>query len=300
MATRAERISDVAAQLRIGFIGLGVMGRPMVGHLLKAGYPVTVHVRRAGAADAVVAAGATVAASLAELGAACDVVFTNVTATADVEQVLLGLDGVLSGARPGTVAIDMSTITPAGARRIAAALGAKGVHMLDAPVTGGPAGAEAGTLTIMVGGDAAVLERVRPLLDRLGSKVVHVGPNGAGQIVKACNQLALLVNAEGVAEALSLGQRHGVDPRVVREVLMGGIAASRVLEVFGAKMAERQFTPGMRTRLYDKDLTIALDLAREAGGRLPAAEVVRTHLDELMARGEGERDLATLITLLER
>jgi 2-hydroxy-3-oxopropionate reductase len=213
--------------------------------------------------------------------------------------VLTAPDGVIAGARPGTVAIDMSTITPDGARRIGRVLAERGVHMLDAPVTGGPAGAEAGTLTIMVGGDLAVLERMRPILNCLGARVIHVGPSGAGQVVKACNQLALLVNAEGVAEALSLGQRHGVDPRTVREVLMGGIAASRVLDVFGAKMAERQFTPGMQTRLYDKDMTIALDLAKEAGGRLPAAEVVRRHLDELMARGEGERDLATLITLLE-
>lgn len=289
----------MSALPRVGFVGLGVMGRPMVMHLLKAGYPVTVWTRRAGAADAVVAAGAAVAPTLAALGAGADVVCTNVTATADVEAVLTAPDGVIAGARPGTVAIDMSTITPDGARRIGRVLAERGVHMLDAPVTGGPAGAEAGTLTIMVGGDLAVLERMRPILNCLGARVIHVGPSGAGQVVKACNQLALLVNAEGVAEALSLGQRHGVDPRTVREVLMGGIAASRVLDVFGAKMAERQFTPGMQTRLYDKDMTIALDLAKEAGGRLPAAEVVRRHLDELMARGEGERDLATLITLLE-
>lgn len=285
---------------RIGYVGLGVMGRPMVFHLLNAGYPVTVYARRPGAADPFVAAGASVAPTLPALGAAADIVFTNVTATADVEAVIVGPGGVADGAAPGTIAIDMSTITPSGARRIAAALETRGLHLLDAPVSGGSIGAEAATLTIMVGGDAAVLARARPVLERLGSKIVHVGANGAGQTVKACNQLALLVNAEGVAEALALGQRLGVDPQVVRDVLLGGLAASRVLEVFGARMAAHDYTPGMQTRLYDKDLTIALDLARETGGRLPAGEIVRRHLDELMARGEGTRDLATLIQLLER
>ena len=207
---------------------------------------------------------------------------------------------MLSGARPGTVVIDMSTIAPGATRRMAAALGERQVRMLDAPVTGGPAGAEAATLTIMVGGEAAVLEEMRPILGRLGRQIVHMGGHGAGQVAKACNQLALLVNAEGVAEALSLGKRCGLDPRVLREALLGGIAQSRVLEIFGARMAERQFDPGMATRLYDKDLNIVLELAREIGQALPAASVVRTHIDEMMARGEGPKDLAALIQILER
>jgi 2-hydroxy-3-oxopropionate reductase len=286
--------------MRIGFIGLGVMGRPMALHLLRAGYPVRVYARRPEAAAPLVEAGASRAATPAELASQSAVVITMVTATTDVEQVLLGEHGVLSGAKPGTIVIDMSTIAPQATRRIAERLAERQVRMLDAPVTGGPAGAEAGTLTIMVGGDAAALEEARPILERLGRQIVHMGGHGAGQIAKACNQLALLVNAEGVAEALALGARYGLDPRRLREALMGGIASSRVLDVFGARMAERQFTPGMATRLYDKDLTIVLDLAREAGQALPAANVVRRHLDRMMAEGKAHRDLAALIELVEK
>ena len=172
--------------------------------------------------------------------------------------------------------------------------------MLDAPVTGGPAGAASATLTIMVGGDPGILQRVRPVLECLGSKIVHVGPNGAGQIAKACNQLALLVNAEGTAEALALAARLGLDPSLVRDVLLGGIAASRVLDVFGARMAERQFQPGMESRLYDKDLNIVLELARSVGQELPAASVVRDHLDKIMAAQHGRKDLSILIEVVER
>ena len=286
--------------MNIGFIGLGVMGRPMALHLCEAGYSVGVYARRRGAADPLVAAGATVSATPAELASTSDVVVTMVTATVDVEEVLLGNDGVLSGARPGSVVIDMSTIAPQATRSIAAALEQRHVRMLDAPVTGGPAGAEAATLTIMVGGDAVVLNEARPILERLGQQIVHMGGHGAGQVAKACNQLALLVNAEGVAEALALGERHGLDPRTLRQALLGGIAASRVLEVFGARMAERQFEPGIATRIYDKDLNIVLDLAREVGRTLPATDVVRKHIDEMIARGEGSRDLAALIQTVER
>ena len=286
--------------MNIGFIGLGVMGRPMALHLLKAGDGVSVYARRPAAAAPLVAAGATLCATPAELASRSNIVITVVTATADVEEVLLGEHGVLTGARRGTIVIDMSTIAPQATRRIAAALQERQVRMLDAPVTGGPAGAEAATLTIMVGGDAAVVEEVRPILERLGRQIVHMGGHGAGQVAKACNQLALLVTAEGVAEALALGERHGLDPRTLRQALLGGIAASRVLDLFGARMAERQFEPGMATRLYDKDLNIVLDLAREVGRTLPAAGVVRKHIDEMIARGEGNRDLSALIQTVER
>lgn len=304
--------------MNIGFIGLGVMGRPMALHLVKAGYSLCVYARRPEAAAPLVEAGAVSCATPAELASRSDVVITMVTATSDVEQVLLGKDGVLGGARPGTIVIDMSTIAPQATRRIAAVLAERQVRMLDAPVTGGPAGAEAATLTIMVGGDARVLEEARPILERLGRQIVHMGGPGAGQIAKACNQLALLVNAEGVAEALALGARYGLDPRRLREALLGGIASSRVLDVFGARMAAhlvgrqpalavgshsdptlRQFTPGMATRLYDKDLNIVLDLAREAGQALPAAAVVRRHLDRMVADGKAQRDLAALIDTVE-
>jgi len=276
------------------------MGRPMALHLIQAGYRVGVYARRAEAAAPLVEAGASRAATPAALASQSDVVITMVTATSDVEEVLLGPDGVLVGARPGMAAIDMSTIAPEATRRIAARLAERQVRMLDAPVTGGPAGAEAATLTIMVGGDVVVLQEVRPILEHLGRQIVHMGGHGAGQTAKACNQLALLVNAEGVAEALALGTRCGLDPLRLREALLGGIAASRVLDVFGARMAGRQFTPGMATRLYDKDLSIVLDLAREAGQRLPAAAVVRAHLDRMVAEGKANQDLAALIEIVER
>jgi 2-hydroxy-3-oxopropionate reductase len=286
--------------MHIGFIGLGVMGRPMALHLINAGYEVCVFARRPEAADPLVAAGASRAATITELASRSDVVITRVTATSDVEQVVSGEDGVISSARPGTVVIDMSTIAPDGTRRIAAALRGRQIDMLDAPVTGGPAGAQAATLTIMVGGDTAVLERMRPVLERMGKQIVHMGGTGAGQTAKACNQLALLVTAEGVAEALSLGVAHGLDPRILRQAMLGGIAASRVMELFGAKMAERNFEPGLESRLYDKDLNIVLGLAREAGRATPAAAVVRRHLDDMMARGQGRKDLSALIEAVER
>jgi len=286
--------------INVGFIGLGVMGRPMALHLVRAGYRLRVFARRPDAAAPLVSAGAFAEPSPAALASQSDVVITMVTATADVEEVLLGKDGVLSGARPGTIAIDMSTIAPQPTRRIAERLAGRQVRMLDAPVTGGPAGAEAATLTIMVGGDAAVLEDARPVLERLGRQIVHMGGHGGGQIAKACNQLALLVNAEGAAEALALGTRCGLDPHRLREALLGGIASSRVLDVFGARMAARQFTPGMATRLYDKDLSIVLDLAREAGQPLPAAAVVRRHLDRMVDEGRTNQDLAALIEIVER
>jgi 2-hydroxy-3-oxopropionate reductase len=286
--------------VNIGFIGLGVMGRPMAMHLVRAGYRVCVYARRPEAAAPLVTAGASAAATPAELAAQSDVVITMVTATKDVEEVLLGPGGVVTGGRPGTIAIDMSTIAPQATRHIAERLAERGMRMLDAPVTGGPAGAEAATLTIMVGGDPDVLEEARPILERLGRQIVHMGGNGAGQIAKACNQLALLVNAEGVAEALALGTRCGLDPRRLREALLGGIAASRVLDIFGQRMAERQFTPGMATRLYDKDLNIVLDLARDAGQALPAAAVVRRHIDRMVADGHASLDLAALIDIVER
>ena len=285
--------------MQIAFVGLGTMGRPMALHLLKAGHSLAVYARRPEAAAAVTAAGATLASSPSELASRADVVMTNVTATADVEEVLLGANGVIHGARPGTIVIDFSTISPKATRRISASLAERQIAMLDAPVSGGPVGAETATLVIMVGGDAEVLAKVKPLLDCLGRQIVHMGPSGSGQVAKACNQLALLVNAEGTAEALALGIRYGLDPARVREALMGGIAASRVLDVFGDRMAKRDFTPGMAARLYDKDLGFVLELAREAGLDLPAASIVRTRLDQLVAEGKSTQDLAALIELVE-
>lgn len=285
--------------MNVGFIGLGVMGRHMAGHLQRGGHTLGVWARRAESAAPLVAAGATRHATPAALAAACDVVFTIVTASSDFEHVALGADGLIHGARPGSVVVDMETISPAVARAVATALAAKGIDMLDAPVSGGPMGAEQGTLSIMVGGKAAVFARVKPLFACMGKTITHMGNSGAGQVTKACNQLALLVTAQGVAEALHLAQRLGVDPAKVRDVMLGGIPASRVLEVFGKRMVEHSFDNGIDTRLYHKDLGIVLELAHQAQIASPGAALVMQQINALMGQGKGRQDLASLITVLE-
>ena len=292
--------------MRVGCIGLGVMGRPMALNLLRAGHAVTVHARRAAAMEPLVERGATPAATPAALAAGCEAVITMVTGTADVEEVLLGAEGVgvgvgvIHGARPGTVVIDMSTIDPGATRAMAAALAGRGIDMLDAPVSGGPHGARDGSLSIMVGGDADVLARVRPVLDCLGSAVRHMGGHGAGQTTKACNQLLLLVTAQGVAEALVLAGRAGLDPGRVREALLGGMASSSVLDFFGDRMVRRDFAAGIETRLYHKDLDIVLRLAHELGVALPAAALTMQSINGLHGQGRGREDLSAVITLVEQ
>jgi len=285
--------------MNLGFIGLGAMGRPMALHLMKHGHTMGVYARRSESTALLVAAGATRHASPAELAARCDVVFTMVTNSQDVEQVVLGADGLIHGMSPRSVLVDMETISPAVARHVAAELAAKGVEMLDAPVSGGPAGAEQATLAIMAGGKPEVYERIKPLFACMGKTIVRVGDSGAGQITKACNQLLLLVTAQGAAEALALAARCGVDAATVREVMMGGIASSRVLEVFGQRMIDRNFANGIDTRLYHKDLAIALGLAHAHGAAAPAASVAMQHINAAIGRGEGSSDLAVLIDVLE-
>ncbi len=285
--------------MKLGFIGLGVMGRPMALNLMKHGHSMSVYTRRAESAAPLIAAGAARYATPADVAAHSEVVFTMVTTSADVEEVALGANGIIHGARPDSVVIDMETISPTAARRVAEALAARAVDMLDAPVSGGPSGAEQATLSIMVGGKPAVFERMLPLLRQLGKVIVHMGDHGAGQTTKACNQLALLVNAQGTAEALALASRCGLDPRKVRDVLLGGIAASRVLEFFGQRMAERQFAAGIESRLYYKDLHIALDLAHDLGLAAPAASVVMQHVNALVGRGDANNDLSSLIKVVE-
>lgn len=285
---------------RIGFIGLGVMGRPMALHLLRAGHPLTVYARRPEAAQALVDAGAAVRASPREVAEASDVVFIMVTNTPDVEQVVVGTEGVIHGARPGSIVVDCSTIDPGATRRLAERLRERGVEMLDAPVSGGGAGAEQATLSIMVGGKPEVFERAQPLFRRLGKTIVHIGGNGAGQVAKAVNQLILVTTIEACAEGLALAGRCGVDAAKVREALMGGFAASRVLEVLGRRMVEGDFAPGIEARWHWKDMHIALGLAREAGLAVPAAAVAAQNYNALMSAGGGGRDTAMLIRVLER
>lgn len=275
------------------------MGRPMALHLMKHGHAMGVYARRAESAAPLVAAGATRYDTPAALAAQCEVIFTMVTSSQDVESVVLGEEGIAHGLKRGSVLVDMETISPTVARRVAAELAKQGVDMLDAPVSGGPAGAEAATLAIMAGGKPEVFERVKPLFACMGKTIIRVGDSGAGQITKACNQLLLLVTAQGAAEALALAKRCGVDPATVREVLMGGIASSRVLDVFGKRMVERNFANGIDTRLYHKDMNIALGLVHELGAAAPAAAVTMQHINAAIGRGEGTSDLAVLIEVLE-
>jgi 2-hydroxy-3-oxopropionate reductase len=197
------------------------------------------------------------------------------------------------------VLVDMETISPAVARHVATRLKEKGIEVLDAPVSGGPAGAQQATLSIMVGGEETVFERVRPLFDCLGTTILHMGPSGAGQMTKACNQLALLVAAQGAAEALTLARRSGLDPARVREVLLAGLASSRVLELFGERMVKRDFSAGIETRLYHKDLAIALGVGHEIGQGLPAAAVVMQHINAAVGAGDATNDLSSILKTLE-
>ena len=285
--------------MKLGFIGLGAMGRPMALNLLKRGHEMAVYARRAQSAAPLVEAGARACATPAEVAANADIVFTMVTTSADVEEVVLGEYGIIRGARPESVLVDMETIAPAVARAVAERLATQGVDMLDAPVSGGPAGAEQATLSIMAGGHARVFERVKPLFECLGKTIVHMGEHGAGQTTKACNQLALLVTAQGAAEALTLARVSGLDPAKVREVMLGGIAASRVLDLFGKRMVERDFTAGIEARLYHKDLGIVLALAQGLGQALPAASLVMQHINAIVGRGEGANDLSVIVKELE-
>jgi len=285
---------------RVAFIGLGIMGRPMAHHLLEAGFPLAVHSRSPGPVDELVAAGAVRAGSASEAARASTVVITMLPDTPDVEQVLLGEEGVGSGAATGTLVIDMSTIDPAPTRVIAETLGANGVEMLDAPVSGGEKGAVEGTLSIMVGGSAEGFARALPLFQAMGSNIVHVGPSGAGQVTKACNQLVVAATIEAVAEALVLAERCGVDPAKVRQALVGGFAGSKILEVHGQRMLDRAFEPGFRARLHRKDARIVLDAARESGASIPSFQVVAAQLDRLVDdTGRGDLDHSALFTLLD-
>ena len=288
-----------SAKPAVGFIGLGVMGRPMAGHLLDAGYPLTVWGRRPASTEPLAEMGAAVAATPAEVGRRAEIVFTVVTSGSDVKSVVLGEAGLIEGLAPGSVVVDMSTIAPGDAREIAAALAARGIHFLDAPVSGGEQGAIHATLAIMAGGDAAVLERVRPLLLRLGKTVVHIGDNGAGQVAKACNQMIMVAAIQACAEAMHLAAASGVDTSRLREALLGGSADSRVLEVMGERMAERDFAAGIEARLHHKDFGILLAEAHALGAPLPVAAQVGQQLNALMGQGMGKDDTSSLLRVLE-
>jgi len=281
----------------IGFIGLGVMGRPMAEHLLAAGHRLTVHNRSRPAVDALVAAGAQAGTSPADVADKSDIVITMLPDTPDVESVIAGPGGVLDGVRAGAIVIDMSSISPAATRDLARRVDARGATLLDAPVSGGEIGAKNATLSIMAGGDAHAFERVKPILARMGNpeRIVHIGAEpGSGQICKICNQIAIGGALAGVSEAFALARSTGVDASRVRQALLGGFAASRVLEVHGERILTGNFAPGFRARLYQKDLRIAEETAAAHGVAVPTTTVVMEMVRALLAQGGGDLDYSAI------
>ena len=286
--------------MTIGFIGLGVMGRPMALNLRKAGFDLVVHSRSRGPVDELVAAGARPADTPKDVARLVEVIITMLPDTPDVERVIEGELGILAGLRAGVVVIDMSSISPDATRRLAARIAERGGAMLDAPVSGGEIGAKNGTLSIMVGGDEAAFDRVRPVLAAMGAsdRIVRIGPSGAGQVCKICNQMAIGGALAGVSEAFALARTAGIDASLVRQALLGGFASSRVLEVHGERLLTGQFVPGFRTALYQKDLRLAAEAARALNVRTRATDVVSSLVDDLTAAGAGHFDYAAIGTMV--
>ena len=290
----------MSTSTQVGFIGLGIMGRPMALNLLKAGFSVKVWNRSPGKAEELVAAGGVLAESPADAARESDIVITIVTDSPDVEEVILGENGVLHGAQPGTIVIDMSTISPEVTRGIAARLEAAGISMLDAPVSGGDKGAIAGTLSIMVGGDEQVLARATPVLEAMGKTITHVGPIGAGQTVKLCNQITGALNILAISEALVFAARSGVDLRKMLRAVGGGAASSWMVQNLAPRMVAGDFDPGFMVKLQQKDLRLALDAAREMNLPLPATALVHQLFTAVEAEGRGDDGTQALVTAIER
>lgn len=284
----------------IGFIGLGIMGRPMAHNLLKAGFPLVVRDVVPDPVEELVAAGAVRAGSPAEAAESSTVAITMLPETPHVEEALFGGSGVASGVSPGQLVIDMSSIDPLPTRRFAELLAKKEVAMLDAPVSGGEKGAIEGTLSIMVGGPQESFARALPIFEAMGKNITRVGDAGAGQVAKACNQLIVGATIEAVGEALVLAAKAGVDPAAVRKALMGGFAGSKILELHGERMLKADFKPGFRARLHRKDARIVTGTAAELGVPTPLFAVVADALERLVAEGGGDLDHAALVTLVEQ
>lgn len=284
--------------LSIGFIGPGIMGRPMALNLLKYGHSVRAYARRPEALRSLVEAGATACNTPAEAATGVDVVIIMVSDTPDVEQVLFDENGVIHGAKRGCIVVDMSTISPVATRSFAKRLEPSGIEMLDAPVSGGEIGAINGTLSIMAGGKPEVFNKVRPVLECLGQSIVLIGGNGAGQVAKACNQIVAGITIEAVAEAITFAQRNGVDAAKVRTALLGGFAGSKILEVHGQRMLDLDFKPGFKVALHHKDMRIVMETARQLDLAIPAAELVTKHLNMLMEHGDAELDSSVIYTVV--
>ncbi len=285
---------------KIGFIGLGIMGKPMSQHLLNAGYTLTVLDVVKSAIDELVALGAQAAASPKEVAAKSDVIITMLPDSPQVEEVMFGKDGLIEGLHAGSLVIDMSTIMPSVARKVTETIRAKGCESLDAPVSGGEVGAKNATLTIMVGGSQAAFDRAKPIFEKMGKNITLVGEAGAGQITKAANQIIVGVTIAAVSEALLLAAKAGADPAKVREALMGGFASSRILEVHGPRMIQRTFQPGFKIKLHRKDMNIILNTARELGVALPMSSQVAELMNGLIANGGADLDHSALVTMFEK
>ncbi|WP_411035991.1 2-hydroxy-3-oxopropionate reductase [Shinella sp. BYT-45] len=284
---------------KIGFVGLGIMGKPMALNLLAAGYELSAYGRRGVPEDAA-GAGVKPVASGRALAESCDVVITMVPDTPDVQEVLFGADGIAEGLSAGKTVVDMSSISPMATRDFAVRVQALGADYLDAPVSGGETGARAATLSIMVGGAADVFERIRPVFEVLGKNITHVGENGAGQVAKVANQIIVALTIEAVGEALLLASKAGVDPGRVRKALLGGFAHSRILEVHGLRMIERTFEPGFRIELNQKDVALALQTAGHLGMSLPNTATVQQLFNACVASGGRHADHSGLIRALEQ
>ena len=285
--------------VKLGFIGLGIMGKPMAGHLLAAGYTVHVYNRSLGPVKELCSKGAGACSCCKEIAQESDITFIMVPDTPDVEAVLFGKDGVAEGVRSGSTVVDMSSISPIATKEFAKKLAASGVKMLDAPVSGGQVGAEKATLSIMVGGQPEVFEQIKPYFELMGKNIVHVGDNGDGQTCKVANQIVVALTIEAIGEALLFASKAGADPAKVRAALLGGFAQSRILELHGERMIGRSFDPGFRIRLHQKDLNLALQAARNLGLSLPNTATAQELFNAVAARGGSELDHSAMVLALE-
>lgn len=285
---------------RIGFIGLGIMGKPMCANLIKAGYSLTVWNRSQPGIDTVVSYGAEAGATPADVAAKSDIIITIVTDSPDVQKVVLGPNGVIEGVKEGSVVIDMTTMSPSVTREIAAALREKGVEMLDAPVSGGDVGAKAGTLSIMVGGEEAVFERCLPVFQAMGKNIIHIGPNGAGQITKLCNQVAVAVNMLAGCEAIMLAAKSGIDPKKMLQAISAGAAGSWMISNLAPRIVDGDFAPGFMIRLAQKDLRLVLETAAEVQLPLPGTSLMNQVWRAVEADGGGDLGTQAAIKALEK
>ena len=284
---------------KVGFIGLGIMGKPMAKNLIAAGYELTVYNRSPEKADELAGDGATVAENPKDAAARSDIIVTMLPDSPQVREVVAGENGILEGVKDGALIVDMSTISPVVTGELAAAVKEKGASMLDAPVSGGDVGAIEGTLSIMVGGDEGDFERAKPLFEVMGKTVTHVGPTGAGQVTKAANQIVVALTIEAVSEALVLGSKGGVAPEKILDVLGGGLAGNKVMEMKREKFLSHTFDPGFRSELHHKDLGIALAAGREYGVALPVTAIVDQMLLAMRKKGWGGEDHSALLRIIE-